>query len=97
MMSQLRRFLWCVTFILMVVIPVGGQYMAVHYPSNTQDNGYFDRLIGERSSPPTNKCQQHKLLQLVFTELDVDQEMPNGKFKSLVLETKSKSGIIVLL
>ena len=103
MMSQLRRFLWCVIFILMVVIPVGGQYIAEHFPSNTQDNGCnniylkVDNLEKNLHHLQTSVNNMNKLLQQVFTELDVDQATTDGGFKSLVLETKSKNGIFFFI
>ena len=101
MMSQLMRFLWCIAFIMMAGILVGGHPIADQTSNNTEDNGYYniyskiDSLEKNLHNLQTRVKNRNKLLQQVFlaiAELDNDPAMTDMDLKSLILQTKSKNG-----
>ena len=102
-MSDVMKCLWCVAVILRAGIPVGGHPLAEYSINNTLDNEYniyakIDSLEKDLQNLQISIIKRNKLLKKMFlaiTELNDDSAMFDVDLKSLVLQTKTKNGIII--
>ena len=102
-MSDLMKCLRSVAVILMAGIPIGGNPLAEYSINNTHYNEYniyakIDSLEKDLQNLQISIIKRNKLLKQMFlaiTELNVDPAMFDVELKSLVLQTKTKNGIII--